>query len=81
MRIEPKRLNKKIAESIHLDQMKQHGGSLGVRDESLLESALDRTKSTCYYYPKSTIAVSSTSVTSCIKPYNSFFVAHSSNVT
>ncbi|WP_035983557.1 type II toxin-antitoxin system death-on-curing family toxin [Leptospira meyeri] len=55
MSSEPKWLNKKIAEAIHLDQIKQHGGSLGIRDEGLLESALDRPKNTYYYQPKSTI--------------------------
>ena len=55
MRTEPKWLNKKIAEAIHLDQIKQHGGSLGIRDEGLLESALDRPKNTWHYNPKSTI--------------------------
>ena len=55
MKSEPKWLNKKIAEAIHLDQIKQHGGSLGIRDEGLLESALDRPKNTWYYNPKSTM--------------------------
>ena len=55
MIIEPKWLNKKIAEAIHLDQIKQHGGSLGIRDNGLLESALDRPKNTWYYQPKSTL--------------------------
>jgi len=55
MIIEPKWLNKKIAEAIHLDQIKQHGGSLGIRDNGLLESALDRPKNTWHYQPKSTL--------------------------
>ena len=55
MKSEPKWLNKKIAEAIHLDQIKQHGGSLGIRDEGLLESALDIPKNTWYYHPKSTM--------------------------
>ncbi len=62
MRTEPKWLNKKIAEAIHLDQMKQHGGSLGIRDEGLLESALDRPKNTWYYHPRSTIFVLASSL-------------------
>ena len=55
MSTEPKWLNKKIAEAIHLDQMKQHGGSLGIRDIGLLESALDRPKNTYHYKPKSSL--------------------------
>ncbi|MDF3822419.1 type II toxin-antitoxin system death-on-curing family toxin [Leptospira sp. 96542] len=55
MSFEPKWLNKKVAEAIHLDQIKQHGGSLGIRDEGLLESALDRPKNTWHYLPKSTL--------------------------
>jgi death-on-curing protein len=52
---EPKWLNKKIAEAIHLDQIKQHGGSLGIRDKGLLDSALHRPKNTWLYKPDSTV--------------------------
>jgi death-on-curing protein len=52
---EPKWLNKKVAEAIHLDQIKQHGGSLGIRDVGLLESALDKPKNTWHYKPNSTL--------------------------
>ncbi|PJZ81292.1 type II toxin-antitoxin system death-on-curing family toxin [Leptospira meyeri] len=55
MKREPKWLNRKIAEAIHLDQIKQHGGSLGIRDGGLLESALDRPKNQWHYQPGSTI--------------------------
>ncbi|MCG6151140.1 type II toxin-antitoxin system death-on-curing family toxin [Leptospira bandrabouensis] len=55
MKREPKWLNRKIAEAIHLDQIKQHGGSLGIRDIGLLESALDRPKNQWHYKPESTI--------------------------
>lgn len=55
MSTEPKWLNQKVAEAIHLDQIKQHGGSLGIRDVGLLESALDRPKNTYYYKPKSSL--------------------------
>ncbi len=55
MTIEPKWLNKKVAEAIHLDQIKQHGGSFGIRDEGLLESALDRPKNSWHYQPNSSI--------------------------
>lgn len=55
MKREPKWLNRKIAEAIHLDQIKQHGGSLGIRDIGLLESALDRPKNQWHSKPESTI--------------------------
>jgi death-on-curing protein len=55
MIVEPRWLNKKIAEAIHLDQIKQHGGSMGIRDEGLLESALDRPKNTWHYQQNSSI--------------------------
>lgn len=42
MKKEPKWLNQKIVLTIHLDQLKQHGGSQGIRDRELLKSALDR---------------------------------------
>ncbi|TGM59142.1 type II toxin-antitoxin system death-on-curing family toxin [Leptospira vanthielii] len=52
---EPKWINRKIAEAIHLDQIKQHGGSLGIRDMGLLESAIDRPKNKWFYEPQSSI--------------------------
>jgi death-on-curing protein len=35
--------------AIHSDQIREHGGSLGVRDKGLLESALDRPRNRFYY--------------------------------
>src|SRR5690606_21878543 len=35
--------------AIHSDQIREHGGSLGVRDKGLLESALDRPRNRCNY--------------------------------
>ncbi|WP_036042328.1 type II toxin-antitoxin system death-on-curing family toxin [Leptospira alstonii] len=55
MKKEPKWISKKIAEVIHLDQIKQHGGLQGIRDEGLLESALDRPKNKFSYDTKATI--------------------------
>jgi death-on-curing protein len=31
-----------VVEAIHLDQVSEHGGMLGLRDEAILESALAR---------------------------------------
>lgn len=39
---EPIWLSWRIVESIHLEQILQHGGSRGVRDKGLMESALAR---------------------------------------
>ena len=41
-RKEPRFLSRRLAETIQLDQIRQHGGSPGLRDENLLESALAR---------------------------------------
>ncbi|EKS09442.1 toxin-antitoxin system, toxin component, Fic domain protein [Leptospira santarosai str. JET] len=53
MKKEPKWLNQKIVLTIHLDQLKQHGGSQGIRDRGLLESALDRPRNKRSYRPAS----------------------------
>ncbi|WP_036024972.1 type II toxin-antitoxin system death-on-curing family toxin [Leptospira noguchii] len=55
MKKEPKWLNQKIVLTIHLDQLKQHGGSQGIRDQGLLESALDRPKNKWSYRPSPNI--------------------------
>ncbi|TGM87875.1 type II toxin-antitoxin system death-on-curing family toxin [Leptospira licerasiae] len=55
MKKEPRWLNKKIVEAIHLDQVKQHGGSQRIRDQGLLESALDRPKNKWAYDSSSSI--------------------------
>lgn len=39
---EPAWLSRRLIEAIHVDQLRQHGGSPGLRDENLLESALAR---------------------------------------
>ncbi len=42
--------------AIHSDQIQQHGGGLGLRDEGLLESALDRPRNRWRYEPASDLA-------------------------
>lgn len=39
--------------AIHSDQIQAHGGSLGLRDRGLLESALERPRSRFHYEPTS----------------------------
>lgn len=52
MQKEPVWLAKSFLEAAHLDQLKQHGGLLGVRDENALESALARPQNRWSYYPE-----------------------------
>ena len=41
-RREPRWLSRIVVDAIHADQLRQHGGLPGIRDENLLESALAR---------------------------------------
>jgi death on curing protein len=51
--IEPRWLTKAVVLAIHSDQVREHGGSLGVRDMGLLESALARPLNVFGYRPDS----------------------------
>lgn len=42
--------------AIHADQIQAHGGSLGVRDRGLLESALQRPRNRFLYEPENDLA-------------------------
>jgi death on curing protein len=48
---EPVWLNRVIVEAIHSDQVREHGGQAGLRDEGLLESALARPHNVWSYDP------------------------------
>jgi death on curing protein len=41
---EPRWLSRTVVDAIHADQLRQHGGLTGIRDENALESALARAK-------------------------------------
>ena len=41
---EPRWVPRLVVEAIHLDQVREHGGLLGMRDENALESALARAR-------------------------------------
>jgi death-on-curing protein len=41
---EPVWLSRSIVEIIHTDQLREHGGRHGIRDEGLIQSALERLK-------------------------------------
>jgi death on curing protein len=45
-----------MARAIHQAQIREHGGSLGLRDEGLLDSALDRPQHKFAHTPDSSIA-------------------------
>ena len=53
---EPAWLDRLILEALHADQIMEHGGSLGIRDEGLLESALARPQQKWHYEPRSDLA-------------------------
>lgn len=53
---EPLWLDRGIVEALHADQIAEHGGSLGLRDEALLESALARPRQRWHYDPGSDLA-------------------------
>lgn len=53
---EPRWLSATVILAIHADQIAEHGGSLGIRDKGVLESALDRPRNRHRYEPDSDIA-------------------------
>ncbi|MDP2856751.1 MAG: type II toxin-antitoxin system death-on-curing family toxin [Bacillota bacterium] len=48
---EPTWLDRTLLEVLHTDQILEHGGSSGIRDEGLLESALARPQHKWHYDP------------------------------
>jgi len=46
---EPKWLSRVVVDAIHSEQIREHGGLPGIRDENALESALDRPKQKWHY--------------------------------
>jgi death on curing protein len=48
---EPVWLNRVMVEALHADQIREHGGQGGLRDEGLLESALARPRHVWSYEP------------------------------
>lgn len=51
MENEPTWISRRFLDEAHADQLKQHGGLSGVRDENALESALARPKNRWSYRP------------------------------
>jgi len=50
---EPRWLRRSVVLAIHADQINSHGGSYGLRDPGLLESAMDRPRNRFVYEPDS----------------------------
>ncbi len=53
---EPVWLSRRIVDAAHADQLRQHGGAAGLRDENALESALARPRNKWVYEPDIGIA-------------------------
>lgn len=48
---EPRWLSRLVVDAVHVDQLREHGGLPGVRDENALESALARARNKWEYNP------------------------------
>ena len=53
---EPHWLSRIVVDAIHDDQLREHGGLPGIRDENVLESALARPKQKWHYANKADVA-------------------------
>ena len=51
--VPPRQVSRLVAEAIHFDVLRSHGGMPGVRDEGALESALARAEQRLAYEPES----------------------------
>ena len=56
MPTEPEWLDRSIVEALHADQILEHGGAMGLRDEGLLEPALARPRQKWRYEPATDLA-------------------------
>ena len=52
---EPRWVPRLVIEAVHLDQIREHGGLMGIRDENALESALARARQRWTYEPESNL--------------------------
>ena len=53
---EPRCVPRLLVEAVHLDQLREHGGLIGLRDENALESALARPRQRLAYSPQADLA-------------------------
>ena len=56
-RAEPRWLSRIVVDAIHNDQLREHGGLPGIRDENLPESALARAKQKWHYAERTDLAM------------------------
>ena len=55
-RREPTWLSRVVLDTVHTDQLREHGGAPGTRDENALESALARPRQKWQYQPQTDMA-------------------------
>ncbi len=55
-RREPAWVDRIVLDAVHFDQLREHGGLPGIRDENALESALARAKQRWHHEPRSDLA-------------------------
>lgn len=53
---EPRWLDRLVVEAMHVDQVREHGGLIGLRDENVLESAIARPRQRWHYDPEADLA-------------------------
>lgn len=53
---EPRWIERLVVDAVHLDQIREHGGLAGLRDEKALESALARPRQKRHYEKTSDLA-------------------------
>lgn len=53
---EPIWLDRVLVDAMHFDQLREHGGMPGIKDENALESALARARNRWVYEPQSDLA-------------------------
>lgn len=53
--MEPRWVDRLVVDAIHFDQLREHGGLAGLRDENALEAALARPRQRWHYEPTTTI--------------------------
>ncbi len=56
-RVEPIWLSRVVVDAIHDDQVREHGGLPGIRDEHALESALARPQQKWHYAERTDVAI------------------------
>ncbi len=55
-RREPAWVERLVVDAVHFEQLREHGGLPGIRDENVLESALARPRHRWRYEPKTDVA-------------------------